>query len=205
MSGAQAVIKKGRKFDQVLEGARKVFFNDGFEGASVDNIARAAGVSKATLYSYFRDKRLLFMEVARLECCRQANSAIETIDKNAPIREILADVALQVIAFVESDSGQRIYRICVAESERFPELGQAFYESGPVMVRNNLVHLFELGIARGELKIDDKALAAEQFHDLCKTGLFAQLTFNISQSFTKAEKMRVVDGAVDMFMARYGV
>ena len=42
-------IKKGRKFDQVLEGAREVFMRDGFEGANVDDIARSAGVSKATL------------------------------------------------------------------------------------------------------------------------------------------------------------
>ena len=59
--------KKGRKFDQVLEGARQVFMSDGFEGASVDDIARAANVSKATLYSYFPDKRLMFTEMAERE------------------------------------------------------------------------------------------------------------------------------------------
>ena len=69
-------IKKGRKFDQVLDGARDVFLRDGFEGASVDDIARRAGVSKATLYSYFPDKRLLFSEVARVECNRQAQAAL---------------------------------------------------------------------------------------------------------------------------------
>ena len=52
-------IKRGRKFDQVLEGARTVFMRDGFEGANVDDIAASAGVSKATLYSYFPDKRVL--------------------------------------------------------------------------------------------------------------------------------------------------
>ena len=45
MTAHAAQIKKGRKFDQVLEGARVVFMRDGFEGASVDDIAReAAGV-----------------------------------------------------------------------------------------------------------------------------------------------------------------
>lgn len=47
------VVRTGRKFDQVLQGAREVFMADGFSAASVDDIARAAGVSKATLYSYF--------------------------------------------------------------------------------------------------------------------------------------------------------
>lgn len=63
-------IIRGRKFAQVLEGARKIFLRDGFEGASVDNIAREAAVSKATLYSYFPDKRLMFIEVFRTEIVR---------------------------------------------------------------------------------------------------------------------------------------
>ena len=42
-------VTRGRKFLQVLEGARTIFLRDGFEGASVDDIARTAGVSKATL------------------------------------------------------------------------------------------------------------------------------------------------------------
>ncbi|MEL6597866.1 MAG: helix-turn-helix domain-containing protein, partial [Pseudomonadota bacterium] len=64
MADGGTQIKRGRKFDQVLDGARKIFMSDGYEGASVDDIAKAAEVSKATLYSYFPDKRLLFMEVA---------------------------------------------------------------------------------------------------------------------------------------------
>ena len=66
---------------------------DGFEGASVDDIAKAAGVSKATLYSYFPDKRLLFSEVAKGECNRQADGAIAEIDINAPVEVNLAAAA----------------------------------------------------------------------------------------------------------------
>ena len=75
---------RGRKYDQVLEGARQVFMADGFEGASVDEIARVAEVSKATLYKYFADKRMLFMEVANNECQRQAGAALDNIVLAAP-------------------------------------------------------------------------------------------------------------------------
>ena len=68
-------IARGRKFQQVLEGARAIFLRDGFEGASVDDIAREAGVSKATLYSYFPDKRVMFIEVFRSELAREAGAA----------------------------------------------------------------------------------------------------------------------------------
>jgi len=197
--------KKGRKFDQVLEGARQVFLSDGFEGASVDDIARAAGVSKATLYSYFPDKRFLFMQVARIECARQADHAIETIDMDAPVRDVLTAIAIEMVEFFTSDFGQRIFRICVGESDRFPELGREFYESGPMLVRQRLVEFFHKAADRGELRIDDYNLAAEQLHELCKADLFPRLVFNMSDTFTKAEKLRVVNGAVEMFVARYGV
>lgn len=196
--------KKGRKFDQVLEGARQVFLSDGFEGASVDDIARAAGVSKATLYSYFPDKRFLFMQVAKTECQRQADHAIETIDMDAPVRHVLCGIANEMVNFVTSEFGKRIFRICVGESDRFPELGREFYESGPILIRDRLVEYFGKAIARGELQIDDLTLAADQFHELCKADLFPRMVFNMTDGFTEAEKERVVNGAVEMFMARYG-
>ncbi len=196
--------KKGRKFDQVLEGARTVFLSDGFEGASVDDIARAAGVSKATLYSYFPDKRFLFMQVAKTECQRQADLAIETIDMDGPIRQVLHDIATEMVDFMTSKFGKQVFRICVGESDRFPELGREFYESGPMLIRSKLIDFFEKGVARGDLKIDDLELAAEQFHELSKADLFPKMVFNIVDDFTRDEKERVVNGAVDMFMARYG-
>ena len=197
--------KKGRKFDQVLEGARQVFLSDGFEGASVDDIARAAGVSKATLYSYFPDKRFLFMKVAKTECACQADQAIETIDMEAPVRQVLQCIAVEMVDFITSEFGKRIFRICVGESDRFPELGREFYESGPMMVRNRLAEYFQKAVERGELQITDFALAADQFHELCKADLFPRMVFNMADEFTDAEKTRIVDGAVEMFMARYGV
>ena len=197
-------IKQGRKFDQVLSGAREVFLRDGFEGAAVDDIARAAGVSKATLYSYFPDKRLLFMEVAKRECLRQAEQAIGALDMDASVPEILRTVGTEMINFITSEFGQRIFRICVAEADRFPELGRAFYDSGPSLVRTRMIELLECGVARGELDISDMELAADQFPELCKADLFPRMVFKGERSFQHAEKQRVIKGAVDTFMARYG-
>ena len=124
MQHSRDTIRKGRKFDQVLAGARQVFLADGFEGASVDDIARAAGVSKATLYSYFPDKRLLFMEVARLECDQMADRIMQGIDGDLPLREMLLRTARNLTSFLLSDFSQAVFRVCVAERDRFPELGQ---------------------------------------------------------------------------------
>lgn len=203
--GTIPTVKKGRKFTQVLEGARQVFMADGFEGASVDDIAKTAKVSKATLYSYFPDKRLLFMEVAKNECARQADTAFETIDMTASVDVVLRNIALQMVEFLTSSFGQSVFRICVAESDRFPELGRAFYESGPEMVRRHVTEFLTDAQSRGEVEIEDMTLAADQFAELCKADLFPKMVFNLQNTFTTDEKCRVVNGAVTMFMARYAV
>lgn len=204
MATAQPQIRKGRKFDQVVQGAREVFLRDGFEGASVDDIARAAGVSKATLYSYFPDKRLLFMEVATRQCQQQAQDSIDRIDVSQPPETVLSQVAHQFLGFIYSDMGQRIFRICVAESDRFPDLGREFYHSGPMIMRTAMVDYLRRAVGRGELRIDDFDLAADQFAELCKADLWPKLVFGIAQDVTDDQKSRVIDGAVKTFMARFG-
>ena len=204
MSVAVQEIRRGRKFDQVLQGAREVFLRDGFEGASVDDIAREAGVSKATLYSYFPDKRLLFMEVARTECRRAADEAEALIDEAAPVAEVLRLAAERIVAFAQSAFGQRMFRMSVAESDRFPALGAAFYESGPLLIRDRLAVYLGKAVARGELAIADLELAADQFAQLCKADLHDRAIFGIDQTTAPRDVARVVEGAVAMFMARYG-
>ena len=204
MNTQAPALRKGRKYDQVLEGARAVFLADGFEGASVDDIARAASVSKATLYSYFADKRLLFVEVANAECARQSREALDAIDLAAAPREVLGQAGRHFLRFITSTFGQQIFRICVAESDRFPEIGQRFYASGPAVMRAEMAAYFAAAQARGELEIPDVQLAADQFGELCKADVWARLMFGVSKEVSAAEIDRVVDGAVDVFMARYG-
>ncbi|MGX0974597.1 TetR/AcrR family transcriptional repressor of mexJK operon [Roseovarius sp. MBR-51] len=203
MSAPAVEIKKGRKFDQVLEGARRIFMRDGFEGASVDEIAREAQVSKATLYSYFPDKRLLFSEVARLECNRQAEEALEVIGKGATIEHVLREAGTRILRFFLSDFGQQVFRICVAESHRFPELGRRFFASGPDLVRERLSKVLRPYVEAGILKIDDMDLAANQFGELCKGDLFIRSLCGMCNGVTDADVERVVNGAVEMFLARY--
>lgn len=205
MNQPVSIVRTGRKFDQVLKGAREVFMADGFEGASVDDIARAAGVSKATLYSYFPDKRLLFMEIATTECTAMADRTLGLMDETAPPREVLTIAAGQIVPFLLSDFAQQCFKICVAERERFPELGKAFYANGPEMGRQRLVEYMKGAVERGELSIGDLEMAAEQFSELCKAKLWVRAVFGIQANFEQSEIDDVVANAVDTFLARYGV
>ncbi len=205
MNAPQAVTKQGRKWDQVMEGARTVFMRDGYEGASVDDIVREAGVSKATLYSYFPDKRLLFLEVAKLECQAQSDAAISQVIGTEDIAEALTGVASRMVRFFMSDVGMQVYRIVVGESQRFPEIGREFYAAGPAMVRELLKLFLQKGVDEGKLKIDDLDLAADQFPELCKAGLHLQMAIGLRDRPSDEEIDRVVAGAVDMFLCKYEV
>lgn len=204
MGDSATILRTGRKFDQVVEGARKVFMADGFEGASVDDIARVAGVSKATLYSYFPDKRHLFVEVAHTECSQLAKRALDLIDLTAPPRDVLTQAGRHMVPFMLSRFAQQCFRICVAERDRFPELARAFYAAGPEMGRQRLVDYMRKAVERGELVIDDLNMAADQFSELCKTRVWARAVFGVQTEFSQEEIEGVIDNAVETFMARFG-
>lgn len=204
MNTQAPILRKGRKVDQVLAGAREIFLRDGFEGASVDDIARASGVSKATLYSYFSDKRQLFKEVVQAECARMSTEIVSRIDETMPVRDSLHLAAFGLSKFLVSEFAQRVFRICVAERDRFPELGQAYYEAGPANGHDQLVEHLKQSVACGELVIEDVDMAAYQFSELCKTKLFNLACFGVRNEFSDEEVKAVADAAVDMFMRSYG-
>ena len=198
-------ITRGRKFAQVLEGARKVFLRDGFEGASVDDIAREAAVSKATLYSYFPDKRLMFIEVFRAELSRDTADASALIDVDLPVEQVLPFIVQMISSQLTSDFGVRVYRVSVGEAERFPTLAQEYYDAGPGLLRSQLVRYLERCVQRGELVVEDLELAADQLIRLAGTTIHDRAIFLGRESVDRDMLRRVNRGAVAMFMAAYGV
>lgn len=202
---AETEIKRGRKFDQVVQGAARVFMAEGFEGASVDIIAKEAGVSKATLYSYFADKRLLFLEVARQEIARQAELITEVDHEGMTPREVMTQIGMNLAALILSKFGISVFRVVIAEAERFPEIGKQFYAKGPAVTEQRMVSYFRAAEARGQLRIEDPQLAAHQFAELCKADCFFLVLLGIKETATHEDIKRVVNGAVDMFLARYAV
>lgn len=205
MNLQNTAIRKGRKFEQVLQGARTVFLAEGFNSANMDHVAKASGVSKATLYSYFPDKESLFAVVVQNECALQAEHAMQLIDQTAPPADVLTGAGQHLLGFMTSELGQRMFRMCMIGAEKFPELGLAFYNSGPMVVREKLSGYFEGAVARDELCIPDANLAADQFAELCKADIFPKMLFGVQTEFHAEEINRIIDAAVETFLARYSV
>ena len=196
-------IRKGRKFDQVVAGARDVFLREGYEGASVDAIARDAGVSKATLYSYFPDKQHLFLAVLTAECDLQSEVEITLAQESLPVPDMLRFICVELIGFILSPFGQDMFRVCVAEAQRFPALGHAFYESGPQRWNQKISDYLQSPSARAVLDIEDPILAADQLAQLCRADMLLKIMFGIQDGACDEDIGRVADEAVKTFLARY--
>ncbi|MBP6769625.1 MAG: TetR/AcrR family transcriptional regulator [Reyranella sp.] len=189
-----------RKLAQVLAGARQVILANGFQAASVDDIARAAGVSKATLYRYFPDKAALFAAVMAGDCAWKREIPVET--EGRPLAEILADFARWITEQAFSAEGQNAFRVALAESERFPILGEGFYCKIDSAGRW-LMPVLEAAAGRGEIELDDPDLAARRFLSLCRGDLFLRRLFCGAAAVGEASIERHVAEAVEGFLRIY--
>ncbi len=190
----------GRKCDQVLDGARAVILARGFEGASVDDIAREAGVSKATMYRYYPDKAALFAAVMQRDCGRQAEALHGLQDGDRCLEALLTDLANLHVQLVLSPMAQGMFRTAAAEAERFPEVGQAFYAASIDRGRAWLAPILGAAADRGEIVCDDPDLAAQRFFALCEAGLFYKRLFGVMRSCCEATAARHAHSAVAAFL-----
>ena len=200
-----AAEQDSAKRRQIVEGARQVFMAQGFDGASMNEIARVAGVSKGTLYVYFQDKEQLFEAIVGAEC-REQGERIFTLDaEDHDIEGVLTRLGLALVEFLCLPNRAPKLRAVIAISERMPEVGRSFYETGPAFGLGQLTTYLKAQVAAGVLAIEDCEVAAAQFMDSCSATLFKPFLFNCGTPPTHERIAHVVGIAVRTFLAAYRV
>lgn len=187
----------------IAEAATRLFMAQGYAAVSMDAIARAAGVSKATLYAYFASKDRLFASLIGTACSRAGTGSLELADDEADLRATLTALADRALHFMLEESSLAIYRVVMAEAARFPELGRAFYERGAGAARRNLAAWLERQMKAGKLLASDPGLAAEHFMGLLRTHLHMRALLGIAPAPTEAEIKATATAAVETFLRAY--
>jgi AcrR family transcriptional regulator len=188
---------------QILNGARKVFLAMGFDAASMGEIARKAGVSKGTLYVYFTSKEQLFEAITHAECVAQVEGLFKFETDDHDIEAALTRLGRGYIKFLCRPGGMSPLRTVISISERMPEIGRQFYETGPMQGIATLRRYLENEVVAGTLVIDDCEVAAAQFLDACRSTTFLPLLFNAADPPTDERINHVVGIAVRTFLAAY--
>jgi AcrR family transcriptional regulator len=151
--------------DQILECATDALLTQGYGATSIESIARLARVSKRTFYHRFQDKpALMFAVVARLIDGLRPPADVPLIEGGS-LAEILVHLAQLVVRAALSTRALQLHRLLVAESERFPELGQAVARAGGRQEAIKLIStlLVQRGPALDGLRAE---FAAQQFLQL---------------------------------------
>src|ERR1043165_2674119 len=167
--GRRAASAKGRrvaspKADAILEGAMREFLAHGDAATSMDRVAAAAGVSKATVYSHFRDKEGLFnalVEHLAGERFRVVFAALAAGRGRERAEAALRRLALSLLEIPRTDEHFLSFmRLIVGESGRFPELARAYVGHIAKPVIENLSRYLK---SRPELRLRDPEATARVF------------------------------------------
>ena len=201
---AAARPKRDDRRAAMLAIAREAFLRDGYANTSMSQIAARVGGSKATLYNYFPSKKDLLVAMADEEAAQIFTPLFDVSEMRGDIRTVLEKFVRRFLVLLMSDDLIAFYRMIVAESARFPEIGTTAYELGMKLGLENMAGYFAEAIERGELYRTDALVAAEQFLDLCVGHLHRKrlwgVVCDISQEAIETQAKRVVT----TFLAAYG-
>lgn len=176
---------------QILEAASKVFGARGLHRATLDDVAREAGITKGTIYLYFPSKIDLFVAMLKAGI----TAVIPTVDAGdrraaSSLDDRLAAVGRELYRFLSSPAYLSMFRTVVGEAERFPEVAAQVYREGVLTANRRLAAVIAAGIRSGTCRDVDPMIAARAL-----VGMF--LVFAVSQRLLGGEKIYpIADEAV---------
>ena len=191
-----------------MDAATAVFLKKGYVGTSMDEIADIARVSKQTVYKHFADKDRLFAEIV-LATTDDVDQTVRvlagTLADTRDLEKDLREVARRFLGRLMAPQLLRLRRLVIANADRLPELGRAWYEQGFGRVLRTLATSFRRLAEHRLLDVEDAQLAAHHF-----VGMLLWIPLNEAmftgnhRPFTNAGLERYADAAVAAFLQAYG-
>jgi TetR/AcrR family transcriptional repressor of mexJK operon len=188
------------KRQAIIDAATRMFLAHGYRNVSMDKIAQAAPVSKATLYNHFDSKPALLAAVVSALCTALLRTMTEAVTESDDVENNLKKIATSFMDLLFAEDGLAIYRLVIAESHDFPELGQLVYESGPLPALNWLENYLQRLNAGGRFNIADPTFAANAFFNLLKGDLYLPCLLAIKPLPSTDEKNRVINQVIPFYM-----
>lgn len=194
----------------IIRAATEVFLQHGYLGATTDEVAARASVSKQTLYKHFADKHTLFADVILATTVHVAEglsgAVARRLEDTDDVFAALRGLAREWMSGLLQPDVVRLRRLVIAEADRFPEVGQAWFDRGFGPSLSILAEALERLAARGLLRnLSDPTLAASQFAGLVMYMPMNQAMFaGTRQIPAAAEISRIAESAVAVFLAAYG-
>ncbi|MBK8972023.1 MAG: TetR/AcrR family transcriptional regulator [Hahellaceae bacterium] len=192
------------KRESILDAAKCLFIQHGYEGCSMDAIASAASVSKLTVYSHFGDKEALFSAAVKSKCQEQLPELLFDLPDDMPIESALQTIGEAFFCLVNNPESINFHRVMVANASSHPKLANLFFEAGPQRVINEMERLLRRAVQAKKLDLPNPEIAADQFLCLTKGSVNFRLLMGCETMPPEDEIARLVKPVVDLFMRAYG-
>jgi TetR/AcrR family transcriptional repressor of mexJK operon len=195
-----------RKRKAILREAEALFLDRGFDGASVEEVAARAEVSKQTIYKQFESKAALFVAVVQ-DMTGQASDQVQVEmrdpETGADVVGALMGHGERLLTIALAPKLLRLRRLVISETDRFPELGRALYEGGPGRAIASLAAALQRWTDRGLLRLDEPTVAATQFNWLVMGDPINRAMFFGAVHLSAAERQLHLTQSVRVFLAAY--
>lgn len=186
--------------DAILKAAAEVFFEQGYEGASIEAVIERVGGSKRAIYSHFGGKKELFAAIVTENSSRALAALSPAEMRGRNLEDTLFSFGRKLLEVVMTPETLALYRVIVAEGARFPELSQVFFESGPGRAAARLATVLDEFRERGEIKIKDTTRAAEHFIGMLRDDLHLKTVLGLRPPPGPAEIEASVRQATGIFL-----
>ncbi len=190
--------------ERLLAIATVMFMEQGFEGTSMDALAEAAAVGKATLYARYADKAALFGAVLRrriLQIYGPLEEEFSLVQDGADLRDTLRAVARRLLARTVTPDAAALGRILAAQGFRFPELGQLAVREGLMRQVRLVATILERFADRHPTRVGDPEIAADLFLSITLGRAAKAALYGVPLDAQQLEQR--LDVAVDVFLNGY--
>jgi len=197
-----------RRHREIREAAIGIFLDNGYEGATMEDIAVRAGVSKQTVYKHFTDKQSLFADII-LSTTGDMSALVGLIAASlGDTRDLENDLEHLAKAFLVALMQPRVLRLrrlVISCADRFPEIATAWYEQGFEKVLGALATAFRALADRDLLVVDDPGAAAEHFVGMLFWIPVNKAMFTGDDDFAATHDLApAANSAVRVFLDGYG-
>lgn len=186
-----------QRAQQLVQAAMDEFLSKGFRHGSIENIARATGVGKATLYRHFTDKSGLFQAAVRAEIERLETPPFDFLERTDPPAAVLRDFALQALELYCRDRSLALHRMIIEAGHVFPALARSVHDRLTGWSQAELTAYLAVQAGTGVLLIDEPGWAAHQFVNLATHGILFLMT---SPPADAAARQALAAEAVELFL-----
>lgn len=185
---------------RIIDAASEIFLARGFSDTSIDAIARAAGVTKRTIYELIGDKEAVFRSV-----CNESSSSVSSLDfppvvPGMALREVLTGLSRTLLDHALAPERLALSRMITVESMRFPDLVKTALNRGKATMDGAIIAVFEELEALGVVAVPDHKLAAEVFYDVMVGNQAFRATMGFDEQLPSEEEL---GRRLDVFLRGY--